>query len=123
MTPLTAVHQASLSTGILQVRILEWLPGPPPGDLPNPGIAPRAPSLQADPLPTETAGMVGKWKFIAKERGGILVDGKLLREKKNQGSGGFWQKTNLTRFLLKTGQGVCLYRCLYRHLLGDGRGC
>ena len=25
--------------GILQARILEWLPYPPPGDLPNPGIA------------------------------------------------------------------------------------
>ena len=24
--------------GILQIRILEWLPYPPPGDLPNPGI-------------------------------------------------------------------------------------
>ena len=26
--------------GILQARILEWLPRPPPGDLPNPGIEP-----------------------------------------------------------------------------------
>ena len=27
-------------------------------------------------------------------------------KKKNQGSGDFWQKVNLTRFLLKTGQGI-----------------
>ena len=27
-----------------------------PGDLPNLGIEPRSPSLQADPLPTELAG-------------------------------------------------------------------
>ena len=35
-------------TGILQARILEWVAGPSPGDLPNPGIKPRSPALQAD---------------------------------------------------------------------------
>ena len=29
------------------------LPFPSPGDLPNPGIEPRSPELQADSLPTE----------------------------------------------------------------------
>ena len=29
------------------------LPFPPPGDLPNPGIEPRSPALQADTLPAE----------------------------------------------------------------------
>ena len=29
------------------------LPCPPPGDLPNPGIEPRSPTLQADSLPSE----------------------------------------------------------------------
>ena len=29
---------------------------PPPGDLPNPGIEPRSPALQADPLPAEPQG-------------------------------------------------------------------
>ena len=29
------------------------LPCPPPGDLPNPGIKPRSPALQADSLPAE----------------------------------------------------------------------
>jgi len=28
-------------------------PFPSPGDLPNPGIEPRSPALQADSLPTE----------------------------------------------------------------------
>ena len=32
------------------------LPFPPPGDLPNPGIKPRSPVLQADSLPTELSG-------------------------------------------------------------------
>ena len=40
--------------GILQARILEWVPIPfVPGDLPNPGIEPRSPALQMDSLPAE----------------------------------------------------------------------
>ena len=31
-------------------------PFPSPGDLPNPGIEPRSPTLQADPLPVEPPG-------------------------------------------------------------------
>ena len=38
--------------GILQARILEWV-FLSPGDLPNPGIKPRSPTLQADSLPAE----------------------------------------------------------------------
>ena len=38
---------------ILQVRILEWVAIPSPGDLPNPGIEPRSPALQVDSLPAE----------------------------------------------------------------------
>ena len=32
------------------------LPFPSPGDLPNPGIEPRSPALQADALPSEPPG-------------------------------------------------------------------
>ena len=39
--------------GILQARILEWVVFPSPGDLPNPGIEPRSPTLQVDSLPSE----------------------------------------------------------------------
>ena len=42
--------------GILQARILEWVAVPSPGDLPNPGIEPRSPTLQEDSLPAETQG-------------------------------------------------------------------
>ena len=37
-------------------RILELIPIPCPVDLPNPGIQPRSPVLQADSLPTELSG-------------------------------------------------------------------
>ena len=36
--------------------MLEWLPCPPPVDLPKPGIKPRSPALQADSLPSEPPG-------------------------------------------------------------------
>ena len=42
--------------GILQARILEWVPFPFPGDLPDPGIKPWSPALQADSLPSESSG-------------------------------------------------------------------
>ena len=44
--------------GILQARILEWvtIPISRGGDLPDPGIEPRSPALQADSLPSEPPG-------------------------------------------------------------------
>ena len=42
--------------GILQARILEWVAFPFSRDLPNPGIEPRSPTLQADSLPSEPLG-------------------------------------------------------------------
>ena len=42
--------------GILQARILKWVACPPPGALPNPGIEPRSPALQADSLLSEPPG-------------------------------------------------------------------
>ena len=52
----TLANQVPLSIGILQARILEWMPYPPPGDRPNPGIEPRPSPLQADSLPSELPG-------------------------------------------------------------------
>ena len=49
--PCSSIH------GIFQARVLEWVPFPSPGDLPNPGIEPSAPAespaLQADSFTTE----------------------------------------------------------------------
>ena len=42
--------------GVLQARILEWVAIPSPEDLPNPGIEPGSPTLQADALPSEPPG-------------------------------------------------------------------
>ena len=42
--------------GILQARILEWVAFPFSRELPNPGMEPRSPILQADSSPTESQG-------------------------------------------------------------------
>ena len=51
--PWTVAHQAPLSMGFSRKEYWSGLPFPSPGDLPNPGIEPRSPTLQADSLPTE----------------------------------------------------------------------
>ena len=45
----------------------EW-PSPSPGDLPNPGIKPRSPTLQADSLPAEPQGKHGEQSGMSKDR-------------------------------------------------------
>ena len=52
----SSVHQAPLSMGLSRPEYWSGLPCPPPGDLPNPGIEPRSPALQADSLPSEPPG-------------------------------------------------------------------
>ena len=44
--------------GILQAIILECMSFPSPGDLPDPGIEPGSPALEADSLPTEIQGKI-----------------------------------------------------------------
>ena len=52
-TPWTVASQAPLSVGFSRHEYWNGLPFPSPGDLPNPGIEPGSPALQADSLPTE----------------------------------------------------------------------
>ena len=55
MTPWTVARQAPLSMEISR-QYWSGLPCPSPGDLPEPGIEPRSPALQADCLPSEPQG-------------------------------------------------------------------
>ena len=52
-TPQIVAYQAPLSIGFSGQEYGSGLPFPSPGDLPNPGIEPGSPALQADSLPTE----------------------------------------------------------------------
>ena len=52
----TVAHQAPLSMGISRQGYWSGLPFPPSGDLPDPGIKPTSPILQADFLPSVAPG-------------------------------------------------------------------
>ena len=47
----TVAYQARPSMGFSRQEYWSGLPFPSPGDLPDPGIEPRSPALQADALP------------------------------------------------------------------------
>ena len=53
VTPCTVAYQASLSMGFSRQDYWSGLPFPSPGYLPDPGIEPGSPALQADALPFE----------------------------------------------------------------------
>ena len=56
MNPWTVARQVPLFMGFPRQEYWNGLPFPSPGDLPDPGIEPRFPALQADSLPTELQG-------------------------------------------------------------------
>ena len=55
-TPRAVAYQAPPSTGFSRQECWSGLPFPSPGDLPNPRIKPRSPTLQADTSPSELPG-------------------------------------------------------------------
>ena len=52
----TVAYQASLSIGFSRQEYWSGLPFPSAGDLPDPGIEPRSPTLEADALTSEPPG-------------------------------------------------------------------
>ena len=56
MTPWTVAYQVPLSMGFSRQEDWSGLPFPSPGDLPDPGMEPGSPALQADALPSEPPG-------------------------------------------------------------------
>ena len=71
-TPWIIAPQAPLSMGFSRQKYWSGLPFPSPGDLPDSGIEPQSPTLQADSLPSEPPGsphyLWGKSKFALKEK-------------------------------------------------------
>ena len=57
-TPWTVACQALLFMGFSRQEYWSGLPFPPPGDLPNPGIEPKPPALQAGSLPPRHLGSI-----------------------------------------------------------------
>ena len=56
VTPWIVTHQAPLSLGFPKQEHWGGLPFPSPRGLPDPGIEPGSPALQADSLPSEPPG-------------------------------------------------------------------
>ena len=54
--PMDCSPPAPLSMEFCRQEYWSGLPCSPPGDLPDPGIKPRSPVLQADSLPSEPPG-------------------------------------------------------------------
>ena len=59
--------------GVLQARILEWVAIPFSRDLPDPGIEPRSPALQADSLLSEPPGNLVLNGILITSLKGILL--------------------------------------------------
>ena len=53
--------QASLLMGFSRQEYWSGLPFPSPGDLPDPGIVPGSPALQADSLLSKEGDKLGVW--------------------------------------------------------------
>ena len=58
VTPWTVAYQAPPSMGFSRQECWSGLPFPSPGDLPDSGIKPGSPTLQADTLPSEPQGRI-----------------------------------------------------------------
>ena len=69
--PMDCNHQAPLSIGFSRQKYWRGLPFPLPRDLPDPGIEPESPALQADTLLSEppVKPMVNKYEIIIMEVG------------------------------------------------------
>ena len=63
VTPWIVAQQAPLSMGFSRQEYWSGLPCPPPGDLPNLGMEPGSPALQADSLLTEHQGSPNNNKY------------------------------------------------------------
>ena len=58
-TPWPVAYHAPLSMGFSRQEYWSGFPFSSPGDLPDPGIKPGSPALQADALPSEPPGKSG----------------------------------------------------------------
>ena len=70
--------QAPQSMRFSRQEYWSGLPCPPPGDLPDPGIEPMSPALQADSLPSEPPGKPQMKRHI-------LIKGEEDQRRQNQG--------------------------------------
>ena len=66
VTPWTVAYQAPLSVRFSRQEYWSGLPFPSPGDLPDPGIEPGFPALEADALTSEPPGKPKETNVVLK---------------------------------------------------------
>ena len=80
--------QAPLSMEFSRQEYWSGLPFPSPGDLPNPGIEPRYPELQADSLPSELQWTPGRLLYVLYTKSAKLLHSVFIHLTVIQGSEG-----------------------------------
>ena len=70
-TPWTVAYQASPSMGFSRQEYWSGLPFPSPRDLPDPGIKPGSPALEADALTSEPI-ITDKYLVISSQWGNLV---------------------------------------------------
>ena len=68
-TPWTVARQVSPSVGFSRQEYWSGLPFPSPEDLPDPGMEPRSPALQAEALTSEPPRIASESKTKSKKSG------------------------------------------------------
>ena len=82
-TPWTVAYQAPPSMGFSRQECWSGLPFPSPGDLPDPGIEPGSPTLQADALLSEPPGKQSTFKVKPCPQRGARASGLTLSGRGN----------------------------------------
>ena len=85
-TPWTVAYQAPLSMGFSRQECWSRLPFPSPGDLPDPGIEPRSPTLLADALQSEPPGKPMRYESCLQRIHLLLLVWKCQKAAKSQGT-------------------------------------
>ena len=72
-TPWSVAYQSPQSMEFSRQEYWSGLPFPFPGDLPDPGIEPGSPALQADALPSEPPGKTKFWGAYSNSSSGPIL--------------------------------------------------
>ena len=113
-TPWTVAYQASPSMGFPRQEYWSGLPFPSPGDLPDPGIEPRSPTLEADTLTSEPPGKPKIWckwtslqnrKRLTDLENSIMVTG--VRRVEERETWGVWTRHTHTAVFKTDDQRTC----------------
>ena len=125
-TPWNVAYQAPLSMGFSRQEYWSGLPFPSPGDLPNPGIEPRSPSLWADALTSEPPGkplLSIIWPSNSIPRSLSERTENTCPHKDLCGNGNFQGQMGITWWPSGQDSALSLLRVRVQSLVGEVRSC